>query len=432
MKTKLILFISLLLLFPNYNANATVKPGSTCTKFKSTKIINSIKYTCVKSGKKLIWDKGIVVKYTTGTISSMLNVSESILNLDNIKAGEQCSSEYREQTKTTPRGILICRHDQISAFRWFDAEISKPTENSIIPIAPTITPKTKTYYEIGYENLKDRLSSKTNKSVINWYISDNANARNHQKYIDSLMYSAKLWSEYMHVSQVSVILFTETDSEWIDSKQKELMGQYLINPTEQLQSYRLKQFGCNIGGFYLPNIIVACVKNDTDPSAFFSASMLLAHEYVHVMGMTSMLLTNAPLGDRSRLKPCWFEEGLATYYGFFAAYMLDPNFTKDRINFLTNISTTFNGASKEYIIQTFRDTESNMGLCSKVQDAYALGAVGFERLVFLYGHDKIYYFNQLFYTETDWKQAFYKAFGLTTEQFYDTISNDVISNVWNS
>lgn len=36
----------------------TIKPGTTCTKFNQTKVLNSLRFTCVKSGKKLIWSKG--------------------------------------------------------------------------------------------------------------------------------------------------------------------------------------------------------------------------------------------------------------------------------------------------------------------------------------------------------------------------------------
>lgn len=42
-------------------SNAAVKPGSTCTKVNSTSISLGIKYTCIKSGTKLVWSKGVKV-----------------------------------------------------------------------------------------------------------------------------------------------------------------------------------------------------------------------------------------------------------------------------------------------------------------------------------------------------------------------------------
>jgi hypothetical protein len=37
------------------------KPGATCSKVGATQISKGIRYTCVKSGKKLTWNKGVVV-----------------------------------------------------------------------------------------------------------------------------------------------------------------------------------------------------------------------------------------------------------------------------------------------------------------------------------------------------------------------------------
>ena len=40
----------------------TAKAGANCTKLKATSIVKGKKFTCVKNGKKLIWDKGVSVK----------------------------------------------------------------------------------------------------------------------------------------------------------------------------------------------------------------------------------------------------------------------------------------------------------------------------------------------------------------------------------
>jgi polyhydroxybutyrate depolymerase len=61
MTKKLIVFLSILTLFltsPIISANASVKAGSACKKAGITSTVSSKTYTCVKSGKKLVWDKG--------------------------------------------------------------------------------------------------------------------------------------------------------------------------------------------------------------------------------------------------------------------------------------------------------------------------------------------------------------------------------------
>jgi len=43
-------------------AHATVKSGAKCTKHKATTTAKGMKYTCVKSGSKLVWSKAVAVK----------------------------------------------------------------------------------------------------------------------------------------------------------------------------------------------------------------------------------------------------------------------------------------------------------------------------------------------------------------------------------
>jgi hypothetical protein len=42
-------------------ASGAVKAGASCTKLKSTTTVSGYKYTCIKSGKKLVWSKGVKV-----------------------------------------------------------------------------------------------------------------------------------------------------------------------------------------------------------------------------------------------------------------------------------------------------------------------------------------------------------------------------------
>jgi len=61
MTKKLIVFLSILTLFLTssiISANASVKAGSACKKAGITSTVSSKTYTCIKSGKKLVWNKG--------------------------------------------------------------------------------------------------------------------------------------------------------------------------------------------------------------------------------------------------------------------------------------------------------------------------------------------------------------------------------------
>jgi hypothetical protein len=41
---------------------AAVKAGTKCNKHKATTTVNGMKYTCIKSGNKLVWSRGVLVK----------------------------------------------------------------------------------------------------------------------------------------------------------------------------------------------------------------------------------------------------------------------------------------------------------------------------------------------------------------------------------
>ena len=57
-----LLAVTLVLVSLETTATAAVKPGTTCKKVGQTSTTAGIKYTCVKSGKKLVWNKGVAAK----------------------------------------------------------------------------------------------------------------------------------------------------------------------------------------------------------------------------------------------------------------------------------------------------------------------------------------------------------------------------------
>jgi len=61
---------SLLLALVASPSYAAVRTGSSCSKAGVKSVVSGLTYTCIKSGKKLVWDKGVVVvKYPTAPTS---------------------------------------------------------------------------------------------------------------------------------------------------------------------------------------------------------------------------------------------------------------------------------------------------------------------------------------------------------------------------
>jgi hypothetical protein len=61
----IVVSVALLQFLPS--AIAAVKPGSSCTKLGQKSVSSGFTYTCVKSGKKLVWSKGVALLTPTPT-----------------------------------------------------------------------------------------------------------------------------------------------------------------------------------------------------------------------------------------------------------------------------------------------------------------------------------------------------------------------------
>ena len=104
MNKRLIAFLSVLSLFlssPLSPANAAAKAGAKCTKPGNIEVVKGKTFTCIKSGKKLAWDKG--VSQTTGK---------------NISAREQAYNSVRliynaNQGKLSKNKIQIISHSSV-------------------------------------------------------------------------------------------------------------------------------------------------------------------------------------------------------------------------------------------------------------------------------------------------------------------------------
>lgn len=67
MKKRCAVVIAIMMIASSTHAQAAVKPGSSCPKVGATSILLGKKYTCIKSGNKLVWNKGVLIRPTIDT-----------------------------------------------------------------------------------------------------------------------------------------------------------------------------------------------------------------------------------------------------------------------------------------------------------------------------------------------------------------------------
>ena len=67
----LCLAVLLLTVLPISSSSAAIKAGSKCAKAGATSTVSGKKYTCIKSGKKLIWNKGVKIKQASSVVAGV-------------------------------------------------------------------------------------------------------------------------------------------------------------------------------------------------------------------------------------------------------------------------------------------------------------------------------------------------------------------------
>ena len=87
-------------------AISAVKAGSSCKKQGESITVSSRTYTCIKSGKKLVWDKGVPVKKTSIPAQNSAAPSK-IPVVAQVSPGDACSS-MGKQIKND-KYVLECR-----------------------------------------------------------------------------------------------------------------------------------------------------------------------------------------------------------------------------------------------------------------------------------------------------------------------------------
>ena len=250
---------------------------------------------------------------------------------------------------------------------------------------------------------------------------------------------AKLWSQFVAPDKLNVVLHTELDSEWADERQITLTGEWV--QMDQLPSIRMKKYGCNIAGMYLPGLLLFCVKNysiQKDSSEYYAEAHKFAHEYTHFMEMNykNWMAHSRGKGIGTR-NPCWIEEGFATFYGFaVGSNSIDPT-GRLRREFTTNLTYNYDRNRKNpegTLIKLLKqgnitETKRLFGLlentpfpCEDTETAYAVGSMAAEALVAVKGQEGMNNFYKASARTGDWKASFQEAFGLSVDTFYEKLT----------
>lgn len=198
------------LISSSLSANAALKPGTSCKKVGQTIISSGKKYTCIKSIKRLVWDKGTEVK--TNPIAS---------------PSAPPSNSTTPTPKPTPiptsSPIQVIDEPQIVPAPWIKPN---PFRNNIIKPIHSFEELSNRYLDFHYlawAAFQDAASVKTNNPVdIKVYVGPNSrecsdNAKRAIQLMQNVYSGANL------PKRIHLILFDNVDKNWAESKTNEIL-----------------------------------------------------------------------------------------------------------------------------------------------------------------------------------------------------------------
>jgi len=357
-------------------ATAAVKPGTKCPKLGQTSTYAAVKYTCIKSGKNLVWSKGVTVKKASPVASPTPSPTPS----------------------------------------------AAPTPSS----SPTPT-ATVTNFEPWSTNIDSKmLSDQAQRNFLEWVQSRSGAVTNHFQSIQDNKYANRI-SILKKADDLGAKLF----SSFIPEGSKTIIGTTESWTIEQLAKTGWNTSSCSnqyMTGValcidtYIRHGFVITADSTYDPrNPGSDGGALLAHEYFHLIQTNlqkskgGMPLKNGELNSQKALT-AWFVEGTADFVGYsVGALAQNASYWDGRTRMLSysppGPSTNRNSIA-DYEIRTCcgNDTPTYPYNIGQVASEYIIASVGFQKMLDIFID---------FGTSQNFEKSFEKVTGISKTTFYE-------------
>jgi len=372
------------------SANAAVKTGDTCKKVGTTSTANGKKYTCIKSGKKLVWNKGVVIPTPKPSPSPTITATPTPTPtstptvapvLDKVPTG---FNDLAENFK----GVYI------SAWNSSDAKIR---ENKPVDVKQNIIvgPKTK-LPSAGIPSMFVR--------------------------------GTQFFAGYAQPTSLNAIYYVYDDISWAQDKIFEL---YAI-PAERDQIPRNCQSRERCNGANanvpLPNIghTSMAVFEPSHPDDYHLKGGIEIHEYAHMVQF--MQFQGKPTAGYSGglgLLPNWFVEGHAHTAGNLGSALSLTEYKKFRSAWLNARPDGLKDYSAESIEGFYEKLAPGKFDSTVSSNVYSIGYFTVEALVALKGADSPMEVVKLVSDGQTWDAAFLKVYGITWKEAAPILAKSV-------
>ena len=363
MNKRLITFIPILSLFlslPLTPVNAAVKAGGTCSKAGIKSVAASKTFTCIKSGKKLVWNKGAAVSASKPTPAA---------------------------TPTTAANY---------ATLWEKYSWVKPTSSS--SVASAATDKFSAYVAVTRTNstvIKIAAQDGSDQTLLGW-IKDGANL------------VAKAF-DYPKLSKpfLEVIAF---DRAWLEKTY--IDNGYSVDEAKNDRGRAFDEgapaFGGSTTNTYNMGVIT---RNNSLVTDKLGTMQMPGHEFFHAVQERVSAVVFGPEGVG--VVPQWFWEGPATFIGLqTASYLGWASYTTEGREMA--VARSNDPSTKPYQLS---EATKNTGSPTAI-DPYGIGAIATEFLVANVGIEKFMEVYKNLGKKKSFADSFKTATGVELSDFY--------------
>jgi len=379
------LFLALLLMMSLFAAPsfAAAKAGAKCTKAGATSVSGGKKFTCIKSGTKLVWNKGVAVAKPSPVATPTPTPSPSPMP-------EPTPTPTPTTTPTptpTPAPIVLTWDNIAANYREISTNVYNKAQMHLDPS-----------YQIKFK-LNVLVGPNTKPSVINP--------------TTAITYTASMLRNYKQPDEVWAIYFNFSDKDWAKKFYQEKDGAPWLSagvdiscPSENICENGSGGNLRNWQGFFhiaLPKT-VSWTDRSQDPT-------LDIHEFVHTV---QSYQRKPALSDWVSENPPWFHEGHATLLDklgssrSIATYNFQRNWVINRLPADATIKD-FSPASILRFYDALAPGKTNPAMRNYV---YTLGFSTLEALVAIAGIDSAMELITQNTTGKTFNQAFKNVYGI--------------------
>lgn len=258
---------------------AAAKAGASCKKIGSTSIFAGKKFTCVKSGKKLVWNKGALIPLPKPMVSPTPTPTPSPSTAVDAAPTTVSTPMPAPIIEKVPTGFadLVENYRGISYAVWNEAQ--KLAQDGVVKSNFVIEIGPNTKLQEGLENP-----------------------------IIYLERASRLWTGFNQSSITKVYLYSFPDLSWVQQKNRELGGSWFT--PEDLAGGCTSLTNCNAFGSSYRGQGQLFVGVPIRPYPAFNLGFVrgnYGHEYTHSV-QQAQFASQPNLNGYATL-PCWFSEG---------------------------------------------------------------------------------------------------------------------------